>query len=588
MKYSIVLLSFLTLFAFLTTNLIFAESDDAITFRGKGTVTGEHFNGGIMWTAINADKATTIAQWDLGRSKIHSDISPSSDCEINYQICVDATVTSTDNSAAAKVGDKFLIKIDTKNKKQIIVGKSGSLENIEIVLEFSKIYKNSEIDGSSSLSAQEAQSIAEESFIYAYPMLENYKTMYLYAINNSSDQYKAPFNVITNLSTLYTPKDTTVISPNSDTLYSTLILDLRAEPMVISVPDFTESRYYSFQFIDSYTHNFGYIGTRVTGSDAGNYLVAGPNWQGDVPMGINKVIQSETNFVIAAGRTQVFGLDDIQNAIEIQKQYKVVTLSQFLGTMAPPSANEINFPVWSADKTYSAEFINYLNLFMTWGPIHPSEKELFAKFSKIGIEPGKLVDLSAMDPSIRQAIEEGVQSGLQKIKDKVPKLGEQVNGWTMINAFGSREFYNQDYLLRAGGAMFGIYANDLEEAAYPSAFIDGDGEYLDASKHDYVIKFKDGLPPAKAFWSVTMYDGKTQLLIENPIDRYKIGSTSKLQNNQDGSVEIYIQHKSPGTDKESNWLPAPNGPYYMLMRLYLPEQAYLNGTWTPPAVEKTD
>jgi len=225
---------------------------------------------------------------------------------------------------------------------------------------------------------------------------------------------------------------------------------------------------------------------------------------------------------------------------------------------------------------------------MTWGPIHPSEKELFANFSKIGIEPGKHVDLSTMDPSIRQAIEEGVQSGLQKIKDKVPKLGEQVNGWTMINAFGSREFYNQDYLLRAGGAMFGIYANDLEEAAYPSAFVDGDGEPLDASKHNYVIKFKDGLPPAKAFWSITMYDGKTQLLIENPIDRYKIGSTSKLQQNQDGSVEIYIQHESPGSDKESNWLPAPNGPYYMLMRLYLPEQAYLDGTWTPPAVEKIE
>lgn len=160
---------------------VFAQSDNILNFHGKGIVVGEHFKGGWMWTGINGDKATVIAQWDLGRSKIISDISSSSNCEPNYQICANATVTSSDNSAAVKVGDTFLIKIDTVNKKQVIVGKFGFLENIMIDVGITKTYEKT-----TSLSVQEAQSIAEDAFIYAYPMLDNYKTMYQYAINNSS------------------------------------------------------------------------------------------------------------------------------------------------------------------------------------------------------------------------------------------------------------------------------------------------------------------------------------------------------------------------------------------------------------------
>jgi len=567
------------------SNFANAEQSTDSNFAGKGkTAYSSHFPGIIIWTQVKGVDGTFVFHGlDDELVVLRTTLVPSVECDQGL-LCYDGTVNNAKNSQAIQVGDTFKLTIDTDAKDANISFLSGFLENVDVKISLTKIKTKS---SSSVITETEAKSIAEQAFIYAYPMLENYKTMYFFSINNSTDEYKAPFNVITNVAQLFTPKDTTVISPNSDTLYSTIILDLRTEPIVISVPDFNESRFYTFQLIDIYTHNFGYIGTRETGSNAGNYLVVGPDWHGDTPKGINKVIQSETNFVTVAGRTQVFGPDDIKNVIEIQKQYKVVPLSQFLGTQAPPPAPSIDFPVWSANKTYSTEFINYLNLFMTWGPIHPSEKELFANFSKIGIEPGKHVDLTVMDPSIHQAIEDGVQSGYQKIKDKVPNLGKQVNGWTMINAFGSREFYNQDYLLRAAGAMFGIYANDLEEAAYPSAVIDESGEPLDASKHNYVIKFKDGLPPAKAFWSVTMYDGKTQLLIENPIDRYRLGSTSELQKNQDGSVEIYIQHDTP-QGHESNWLPAPNGPFYMLMRIYLPEQAFLNGTWTPPAVEKIE
>jgi len=437
------------------------------------------------------------------------------------------------------------------------------------------------------ISDAEVRAIAEDAFIYFYPMLENYKTMFGLAIYTESDQYRAPFNVIKSDARVLTPADTIVVSPNSDTPYSGIWLDLRAEPMVVSVPQIEANRYYSFQLIDFFTNNFGYIGSRATGSKAGNYLVAGPDWNGQKPAGIDEVFVSESNFVFVIGRTQLFGPDDLDNVIAIQNQYQVQALSAFLGKPAP--VPEIDFPAWSEAKAYSGQFINYVNLFLTWVRIAPSETELLEKFAKIGIGASKPFDIKSLDPERAEAIEEGVQLALNEITEETERASEVVNGWMMTNVFGDRDFHGDNYLRRAAGCMIGLYGNSIEEAFYPFRLADEQGQTLDGSLFKYALRFDKGrFPPQKAFWSITMYDAGTRLLIENPIDRYLVNSASELKENPDGSADIHIQYESPGKDKESNWLPAPDGPFYMIMRIYYPTKEALDGTWQPPQVRRVE
>jgi len=439
------------------------------------------------------------------------------------------------------------------------------------------------------LTPVEAQTIAEKAYIYAYPMLDNYKTMYAYAIWEESPVFVAPVNTLYNTSELKTPKDTEVVRPNNDTYYSSAIMDLRREPLVLSVPAVTDGRYYSFQLIDLYTHNFDYIGTRKTGFDAGNYLLAGPDWEGEKPEGIDKVLRSETNLAMALGRTQVNGSADADKAKEVMSGYALQSLSSFLGTEAPAEPAALNFPPYSPEKVKSVEFISHLNFLLQTVKPHPSEKELFERFSKIGIGAGAPFDAENLKPEIKEAIEAGIAEAQKKIEQEMADLGEQKNGWMLVSgSFGNREFMQGKYLRRAAAAAFGIYGNDLEEAFYPEATIDADGDELDGSKHKYILHFAaDQLPPAKAFWSLTMYKLPEQLLIENEIDRYKIGdATEGLKYNEDGSLDIYIQKENPGSELESNWLPAHDGPFSLQARFYWPEPKSLDPLYVPPAVQK--
>ncbi len=286
------------------------------------------------------------------------------------------------------------------------------------------------------------------------------------------------------------PEYTAVVRPNNDTFYSQFLMDLRREPMVISVPAISDKRYYSFQLIDLYTHNFDYIGTRKTGFDAGNYLIAGPSWTGEKPEMIDKVIRTECNFAIALGRTQVYGPDDVENAKNVQAGYKAEPLSQFTGIEAPVAPEPLNFPPYSPEKVKSAEFITYLNFLLGQIKPHPSEAKLFKRFAKIGIGPDMPFDIKSLDLEIKAAIEEGIASALAKIETEMKQLGEQKNGWMLVSgAFGNRDFMQGKYLTRAAAAMFGIYGNDLEEAYYPDCTLDSDGEALNGSKHKYRLHF---------------------------------------------------------------------------------------------------
>lgn len=441
------------------------------------------------------------------------------------------------------------------------------------------------------LAEGEAKQIAEEAFVYAFPLVMNYGTLYEFVIDKNSDQYKAPFNQLYNMQRVATPQDTAIVTPNSDTPYSLLWMDLRAEPIVLSLPEVEASRYYAVQLIDLYTCNYGYIGSRTTGSGAGDYMVAGPHWKGKIPESVKHVFRCETELSFAVYRTQLFNPGDMDNVKKVQSGYQVQTLSTYLKQPAPPAAPEVKWP--KIDKQLAAaDPFAYLNFVLQFcPPTGPAavEQPLRARFAKIGIAAGQPFPADKFTPAQKAELEAGVKSALEKIQEQLHAAGKKNNGWMITVAFGDRSFYKGDWALRAAAAMGGIYGNDEVEALYPLLLTDSDGNKPDCGKHRYTITFpKDRLPPVNAFWSVTMYDGKTQLLIENPIHRYLINSPMlpNLQLNSDGSLTLYLQHDSPGKDKESNWLPAPNGPIYVVMRLYWPKQAALDGAWQPPVVER--
>lgn len=437
---------------------------------------------------------------------------------------------------------------------------------------------------------KDPKSIAEEAYIYGLPMIMAYQIMYEYNLDKKSGQYKGPFNKITNEAQVYTPKDTAVITPNSDTPYSFIMMDLRAEPIILCVPKVDANRYYSVQLVSLYTFNFAYIGSRATGNEAGCYGVVGPNWKGALPPGVNKLFRSETEMAFAIYRTQLFNPADINNVKKIQSGYSAKTLSKFLNQPTPPPAATIYWP--KIDKQMATENpFSYLAFLLKFAPAVGAatvETSLRDRFTEIGIKAGQPFDLNKLTEQQMTDLNEGIQSGVIKIKQQLENMGETENGWQVsTKGFGDRAALKGDWTVRAAAAMAGIFGNDAVEAMYPITKVDSEDQPLDGSKHNYTLTFPaDGLPPVNAFWSVTMYDAKTQLLIENPINRYLINSPMlpDLKKNSDGSITLYIQKDSPGKELESNWLPAPNGPIYLVMRLYWPKNEALSGEWKPPAV----
>ncbi len=438
----------------------------------------------------------------------------------------------------------------------------------------------------------ETKALVEEAFIYGLPIVMNYAVMYEYAVDRSSGQFKAPFNQIHNEARVFTYEDTTIVTPNSDTPYSLAWLDLRAEPIVLSVPAVGKSRYYSVMLCDGNTFNYGYIGSRATGSGAGNYLVVGPDWKGATPPGIKKVFRSSTQFSLAAYRTQLFNPKDMPNVVKVQAGYKVQPLSRYLKQPAPPAAPAVNFPKINAELVKTG-FFEYLDFALQFAPAGPEEKEIRAKLARLGIGAGKPLAVKDLSPEQREQVGMAMKNAEAKVEEYLVAGQKDINGWKVGSLFGDRAFYNGNWLKRAAAAKGGIYGNDAVEAMYPMIKTLANGEALDGSKHSYTLTFAKGqFPPVNAFWSVTMYDGKSQLLITNPINRYLVNSPmlSGMKKNADGSVTLYIQKDSPGADKETNWLPAPNDEIYLVMRLYWPKTTAPSilppgeGTWQPPAI----
>ncbi len=433
----------------------------------------------------------------------------------------------------------------------------------------------------------EARAIAREAYTYGYPLVDNYRVQHAYYVDKNNSGFKAPWNHIGNVPNVYTPADTAVQTPNSDTPYSWAGLDLRAEPVVISLPKIEEKRYYDVQFTDAYTFNFDYAGSRTTGNDAGNILVVGPGWKGETPKGIKKVVRSETDFITVVFRTQLFNAADIDNVIKVQDGYKMLTLSKFLGTDAPKPAPAVDWikPLTKPAQATSLEFFNIVNFVLTYCPTDPSEAGLMRRFAKIGVGGGKTFDPAKLSPEIKKAIEQGRSEALEDFKAGTIRLGE--GNITAGDLFGTRQYMKNNYLYRWLSTI-GIYGNSKQEALYPVYTIDSNADSLSGT-NKYTLTFAAGeYPPVHAFWSLTMYDLPQSLLVANPINRYLINSPMlpNMKKASDGSLTLYIQNESPGKKLESNWLPAPKGAFSMYMRLYWPKEAAIDGSWTAPKLYK--
>ena len=428
----------------------------------------------------------------------------------------------------------------------------------------------------------ETRKIVKEAYVYGYPLVDDYRLLYTYAVDTKSPDYKAPFNTIKSTARVFKPEDK-VPTPNSDIQFSYAALDLRAEPVVLTLPPIEKERYNSVQLVDLYSYNFDYLGTRATGNGGGSFLVAGPDWKGETPKGVAKVIRADTQLALAIYRTQLKAPADLDNVKKIQAGYKLQTLSAFLGK-APPAAPKIEFvpPLEEKKERSSPRFFDILAFLLQFCPTLPEETALRASFEKIGVVPGKPFVLNGLSNEIRAGFVKGMMEGQQEIVN----LRAQTR--TSSGLFGSRAELGTNYVKRALAAQMGNFGNSKEEFFNIVYGSDGAGQSLDAAKQRYVLHFAKGaLPPAKAFWSLTMYGLPQQLLVANPLNRYEINSPMLpgLKRDPDGGLTIYVQSDSPGKERESNWLPAPKGPFAAALRIYLPEASVLDGSWKASAME---
>ena len=437
-------------------------------------------------------------------------------------------------------------------------------------------------------SAQDAYEIGVEAYIYLYPLVTMDVTRrQMTNIEAGKRPGFGPMNTFSHMRA-FPPADLkVVVRPNFDTLYSSGWLDLTSEPMIISAPD-TGGRYYLLPMLDMWTDAFAVPGKRTSGTQPGRFAVVPPGWQGELPAGVRR-IDAPTPYVWIIGRTQTNGPKDYEAVHQVQDGYTVTPLSRWgkepqpvtvkldpTVDMTTPTLEQVNKMPAGAYFTYAAEL-------MKLHPPHLTDWSILARMQRIGLEPGKGFDIEILDPAVKQALERAPSDGLQSMQAKAPTLARVVNGWQMNT--DTMGVYGDYYLKRAIVAMVGLAANQPEDAIYPLAFADADGKPLNGD-NNYVLHFdKQELPPVEAFWSVTMYD-QDGFQAANPLNRFAIGDRDALQYNADGSLDLYLQHDSPGPERESNWLPAPRGPLGVTMRLYAPKTEALDGRWVPPALQR--
>ncbi|MFO0875906.1 MAG: DUF1254 domain-containing protein [Gemmataceae bacterium] len=440
------------------------------------------------------------------------------------------------------------------------------------------------------LDAKQAAAIGVEAYIYGYPLVTMEMTRRVMTNVATVEGTRGPMGQFVNLRQYPTAAFRDVTAPNADTLYSTAWIDVGKEPYIVSIPN-EKGRYFLLPMLSGWTDVFAVPGKRATGTDAQKYAITGPGWKGTLPKGV-KPLQSSTNLVWIIGRTYCTGTPDDYKAVHaLQDKYSLVPLSAYGKAYLPPKGNvdpDIDMKTPVRDQVHrmdAATYFKTLALLMKDNPPTKADAAMVEKLARIGIVPGKDFDMRTLDPTMAKALQ-GVPTVAQgKILGHFKNAGVNKNGWLYTTNAGT---YGTDYLQRAFVTAIGLGANRPQDAIYPTSEVDGDGKPYDGA-NKYVLHFPKGqTPPAKGFWSLTMYNGD-YFFVENPLNRYTLSPRNALQYNDDGSLDLYLQKDSPGKEKESNWLPAPAGKFILMLRLYWPQEqapSIIDGTWVPPAVRK--
>lgn len=420
---------------------------------------------------------------------------------------------------------------------------------------------------------EQARDIAKDAYIFTYPLVMNYRTMYMQAIKGNR-----AFGKWLHLG-LSSPADTDIVTPNNDTPYSYAWVDLRAEPWVLTMPKIEKERFYTSQWDDLWGYVLDNPGSVNDGNDGVSVLFASPKWEGETPKGIKRVVRGESEILGTLTRTQVIGgANDLARVKEIQQSYRLQPLSAFMGTKAPPAAPKIEWPEWKEGDDTREAYWGYVSFLLPLTTPHADDKATYEKLASIGLKSGARWDAKKLDPAIRQALQQGVEDAIEEMKKR------SEGGIDAAKFFGTRDKVSTDYISRALGVYLGIFGNVPQVSVYLSMPTDADGKPLDGSQTSYTLTFAKGqVPPVKYFWSITMYNIPQRLLVENPIKRYSIGSsTPGLKFNDDGSLTIYVSATSPGKDNESNWLPSPSGTFWTVLRNYGPTEEIISGKYTEP------
>jgi hypothetical protein len=433
--------------------------------------------------------------------------------------------------------------------------------------------------------------VALETYIFAYPLILMDLSRQRSTNVATAMDYVAPMNQFAHMKSFPKPDDQLTVHGNVDTLYSLAFLDLSNEPIVLHVPD-TAGRYYMMPMLDAWTNVFVSLGKRTTGTKAGDFAIVGPHWQGEVPRGV-KSVKAPTNNVLIAGRTQVNNKADMPAVHAIQKQYTLTPLSAFGSPYTPPAKVptdpdlDMTAPVAKQIDNMDAAtyFQTFANLMISNPPAAADEK-IVKSFAILGIVPGKPLDVSTWDAATKSVVERAVKAAVKKRRTQPEDPSKQFENFWLIKRSGVGT-YGTDYHLRAYTGMIALGAGLPQDAIYPMTQMDSKGRLLSGENH-YVIHFDKGqTPPVHGFWSLSMYD-QDRLFVSNPISRFAIGDRQNLKFNEDGSLDIYLQHDSPGRDKAANWLPAPKRKFNLIMRIYWPKKSLLDGTWKMPPIERVD
>ena len=486
------------------------------------------------------------------------------------------------------VGKSYTYTLKVTSKGQTVVRdikvRHGGINTFDLLPDFRP---KTDSPPSKKLTAAQAHKIGVEAYVYAYPLVTMELTRRVMTNVTTPGSKFAPMGQFANLRTYPSPADKTVTAPNADTLYSIAWLDLKKEPYIFSIPD-ADGRYFLMPMLNGWTDVFEVPGTRTTGTKAQTYAITGPGWKGELPEGVARY-ESSTNLVWILGRTYCTGTpEDYKKVYEFQDKLALVPLSAYGKPYTPPKGKvdpkiDMKTPVRDqVNRLDAAAFFTLFAKLLRDNPPGKADGPMVVKLARIGIVPGEDFDFASLEPEVAKGLKGVPKKALARIMDHYKDSGAEINGWDFTLKTG---LYGYDYPQRAFITAIGLGANRPQDSVYPTSEVDAAGKHYSGT-NKYVLNFPKGkTPPVKGFWSLTMYDAEF-FFVPNELNRYNLSSRSKFNYNKDGSVDLYIQKDSPGKDKEANWLPAPDGKFVLMLRLYWPQREVLDGKWAPPAVKK--